>query len=138
MNGSRCVIFTFPGSSPPVFHYNNSPARSDKTGDVAIRHDNFPQPERSTLSCALSFHMLFSREDNRRAKEKEKTITCAGRKDFSERMKTAALSHFSLTNANTYEVQTKLSLGWKPFVLLFSSNLRSCFYNMTGGPEVTR
>lgn len=45
MNGSRCVIFTFPGSSPLVFHYNSSLARSDKADDVAIRHDNSAQPE---------------------------------------------------------------------------------------------
>lgn len=40
MNGSPCVIFTFPGSSPLVFYYNSSLARSDKRADVAIRHDN--------------------------------------------------------------------------------------------------
>ena len=69
MNGSRCVIFTFAGSSPPVFHYNNSPVGSDKADDVAIRHDNSPQPERSTLSCPLSFLMLGSREDNGRERK---------------------------------------------------------------------
>lgn len=42
MNGSCCVIFSFPGSSPLVFHYNNSLARSDKRDGVAIRHDSFP------------------------------------------------------------------------------------------------
>lgn len=36
MNGS----FTFPGSSPPVFYYDSSSARSDKADGVAIRHDN--------------------------------------------------------------------------------------------------
>lgn len=41
-NGSCCVIFTFPGSSPRVFHYNNSLATSDKTDDVAIWRDDFP------------------------------------------------------------------------------------------------
>ncbi len=42
VDGSRCVIFTSPGTSPLVFHYNSSLARSDKEDDVAIRHDNFP------------------------------------------------------------------------------------------------
>lgn len=84
MNGSRCVIFTFPGSSPPVFHYNNSPARSDKADDVAIRHDNSPQPERSTLSCPLSFLMLGSRK-TMEEQTSEKTITHAAWQDVSER-----------------------------------------------------
>lgn len=55
MNDSLCVIFTFLCSSPLVFHYNNSLARSDKADDVAIRPDYSPQPERSTLSCSLFF-----------------------------------------------------------------------------------
>lgn len=74
VNGSCRVIFTFPGSSPLVFHYNNSLARSDKTDDVAIIHDDFPQSEWSTLSWTLSFHMLVSRVDNRRAKGREKQL----------------------------------------------------------------
>lgn len=59
MNGSCCVIFTFPGLSPPVFHYNNRRERSDKAGVVAIRHDNSPN-----LSDLLYLVLLGSREDN--------------------------------------------------------------------------
>lgn len=80
MNGSHCVIFTFPGSSPLVFNYNNSLARSDKVGDVAIRHDNSPQPEWCTSSAQMKYisHLLFyclpcypACENNRRANERE-------------------------------------------------------------------
>lgn len=75
MNGPRCVILTFPGLSPLVFHYNSGLARSDKGDDVAIRHDKSPQTEQSTLSCPLSFHLLGSREANGRANERENNYT---------------------------------------------------------------
>lgn len=42
IHGSWCVIFTSPGLSLLVFHYNNSHVRSDKADNVAISHDSFP------------------------------------------------------------------------------------------------
>ena len=72
MNESLCVIFTFRCSSPLVFHYNNSLARSDKADDVAIRLDNSPQPERSTICCTPSFHTPGSRGNNGKVNERWK------------------------------------------------------------------
>lgn len=73
MNGSCCVIFTFPGLSPQVFHYNNSHVRSDKADVVAIRHDNSPN-----LSDLLYLALLGSREDNGTVGGREKIITYGG------------------------------------------------------------
>ena len=67
MNGSCCVIFTFPGLSPLVFHYNNSRVRSDKADVVAIRHDNSPN-----LGDLLYLVLLGSREDNRTANRRQR------------------------------------------------------------------